>query len=450
MCRMKCGRAGGRGMDGMAATIRILGLAVLSLWAADSAGAEIMLAPPEFLFPGTGVIAVEAADVEADGDVDIVVPGISNLIAVVKNQGGGLFDPAETYPAGALHFDIAVADLNADERADLAMPTFDAEVLVWLNRGDGTFFDAVSFPTQGVAFGRAIAAADFDEDDDADLLIGDGFDSAKVLLLNDGNGSFDMGLPFVAGGTSISIAAGDVDGDGDADAVSVFSGIWLHVNNGDGTFAPAISLDPGEASSVAAGDLNGDEHLDFAASRSGVESGLAVVFLNGGDGLSYDVQSFVIDGLARDIAIGDLDLDGHPDLATSHVNNVNRVNVLRNTGDGSFEAPLEFFPGFYPQSVAIADIDGDGLSDVITGNELDDPPNVGVLLNETPILVPGDLNCDAQVNGKDVPALVLALVDPAEYEILFGDCNTGNGDLDGSGNVNQGDIPPFIDAVLGQ
>lgn len=62
----------------------------------------------------------------------------------------------------------------------------------------------------------------------------------------------------------------------------------------------------------------------------------------------------------------------------------------------------------------------------------------------------GDLNNDARIDRFDLEAFVLALVDPAGYAELYpGIDRIQRGDLNGDGLLNDGDIPLFIDALLG-
>jgi hypothetical protein len=89
--------------------------------------------------------------------------------------------------------------------------------------------------------------------------------------------------------------------------------------------------------------------------------------------------TFVAGDGSRSVAIGDLDGDGVPDLAVSNIFS-DDVSVLIGNGDGTFQTQLRFGAGDGPQSVAIGDLDGDGVPDlaVANGNSTD----VSVLLNQ--------------------------------------------------------------------
>ena len=67
------------------------------------------------------------------------------------------------------------------------------------------------------------------------------------------------------------------------------------------------------------------------------------------------------------VAIGDLNGDGKPDLATANLG-ADTVSVLPNRGDGSFRAKLDHRTGRGPRSLAIGDLNGDGKADLVTAN----------------------------------------------------------------------------------
>jgi hypothetical protein len=76
------------------------------------------------------------------------------------------------------------------------------------------------------------------------------------------------------------------------------------------------------------------------------------------------------------VAVGDLNGDGTPDLAVA--SGTSWVSVLLGNGDGTFQAARNFSAGTGPISVAAADLTGDGTLDLVVANESSD--NVSVLL----------------------------------------------------------------------
>ncbi len=67
------------------------------------------------------------------------------------------------------------------------------------------------------------------------------------------------------------------------------------------------------------------------------------------------------------MAIGDLDGDGHPDLAVP-VGVESSVGILMGRGDGTFDEPVLYVTGQSVGSVAMADLNGDGLTDLFIGH----------------------------------------------------------------------------------
>jgi hypothetical protein len=385
-----------------------LGAAVLPSF--SHAGTSVMFAEPDYLLPGHGILAVEAADIDGDGDSDLVALSSVDVMSVFRNQGEGRFASAETLAAPGTHLDFLIADMDGDGSPDCVTANFgEGTVTVMLNDGGGIFGPPTTFDAPGVSVCRGLAAGDLDGDGDRDLLVGDAFNASKAVLLNNGSGAFAQALPFTAGGTCIAVAIADLDGDGDRDAVTVFNGVWAHCNNGDGTFAPAVILATGEGhTSVAIADVNGDGGSDVAVSRSTSNgNNVARVFHNDGAACgSFTLIDYPISTLARDISLADLNGDGLIDLATSHVSSVDRVSVLLNLGEGAYGPAHEFFPGTYPQSLAIADVNADGLNDLATANQFHNPHSVGLLINVTPISVKGDITGDGVVNVSDLLAVI--------------------------------------------
>ncbi|HVP11285.1 MAG TPA: SUMF1/EgtB/PvdO family nonheme iron enzyme [Phycisphaerae bacterium] len=61
---------------------------------------------------------------------------------------------------------------------------------------------------------------------------------------------------------------------------------------------------------------------------------------------------------------------------------------------------------------------------------------------------PGDMNCDAAIDGADVGAFVLALINPSEYEATYPGCPVSNGDFVCNGGADTEDIGDFVECLL--
>jgi hypothetical protein len=100
-----------------------------------------------------------------------------------------------------------------------------------------------------------------------DLAVANSSDESVSVLLNQGDGTFAPAVPYAAGDYPTKVAAADLNGDGKVDlaVASYDESVSVLLNQGNGTFAPAVRYAVGgDAISVAAAELNGDGRPDLA------------------------------------------------------------------------------------------------------------------------------------------------------------------------------------------
>ena len=242
-----------------------------------------------------------------------------------------------------------------------------------------------------------------------------------------------------AGSGPARVLIGDLDGDGEPDLV-VLKGsdgtVGVYRNLGTNgplaatSFAPPVVLTiAGGASSVsglALADLAGDGRLDIIV--GGYSLNRIAIFQNFSSPGSLTTNSFggevdlAVNGYPSSIAVADLDGDGLPDIVTANQQG-NTVSILKNLGSGgtisddSFAAPVSFATGPNPWNVFIADIDGDGNPDVVTLNQGSASQKISILRNVGLM--------DGITTNSFAAAVDLAGVDSGETMAV--------GDLDGDG-----------------
>ena len=322
------------------------------------------------------VQAVYAADVDGDGDPDVLSASFSDdTIAWHENTGGdGSAWTAHTITTvadGAVS--VFAADVDGDGDPDALSAAQIGDTIAWYENGESLLrastFGASSAITADTHQTWSVATGDVDGDGDLDLVAGN-WGQANRLYLNDGRGGFAAGSDIDTDGhDTVSAILGDVDGDGDLDLIA---GNWdqpnrLHLNDGTGSFGAGSDIDTDgyDTRIVALGDMDGDGDLDLVASSATGEP--SRLYLNNGVG-SFGAGSDIDTGgyNTTSIALGDLDADGDLDLVSGNWNQENRVYL--NNGAGSFTGSS--IAGLYQtRSVTLGDVDGDGDLDLVRGNE---------------------------------------------------------------------------------
>ena len=216
---------------------------------------------------------------------------------------------------------------------------------------------------------RTVLAADLNGDGSRDLAVTfDGpFDRSTPggvsVFLNNGDGTFAPALTAPLGNFAFKAAAGDWNRDGFLDlAVSQSQpqSVMLLSGNGDGTFQPPVQLSDQASPALVSGDLNGDGRLDLIAAMSNgfrYFPGAAA----GGLGPAVEVDL----GLAGtfSLELGDFNSDGRMDVAQGSLAG-QFVSVALNEGGDRFSA-RRYLAGRDPIDLHAMDFDGDGVQDVV-------------------------------------------------------------------------------------
>jgi PKD repeat protein len=362
-------------------------------------------------FPSTtflGVRSVIAADLDGDGDQDVIFssgftfsgkdPHPEGRIAWYENTDGlATFGPQQVIVnTSSWMIVIRAADLNADGDLDLfaaaRSDSFSSGHVRWYPNLDGLgSFGPAQFVTTSAPGVRSVVAADLDEDGDLDVLSATVADNTIAWYANtNGLGSFgprQVISSLVVGPQSVFAA--DLDGDGDQDVLSPSIGAlsWFANTDGLGSFVTqqVVSLPGDFLHAVIAADVDGDGDADVISttdpstltSNCGVAGNIAWYANTDGLGALGEQQlitsrSDPVPG-ARIVRATDLDGDGKLDvLAGSGASfgfctNDSVISWFRNTdGQGTFGLQ-QFITTTNNRvgSFTTADLDGDGDQDVL-------------------------------------------------------------------------------------
>jgi len=345
-------------------------------------------------YPGYRPYGAVHADLDGDGDLDIILPlAERDSISILTNDGSGNYTTlTQLYSgSGALPYNISSGDYNKDGSMDFTVANYSsANVEVFINTGSLTF----SRTTYGAQSGTvASVSVDLDGDGDIDIAAYNRSGGTVSIFKNNGNGTFSSAVntSYVTYNAN-RLRAVDIDNDHDMDLViaGLNSNIIIVKNNGDGTFTTITDTGLNNAEDVQFVDLDHDGDMDMVSAYQLGDN--VKISLNNGNGTFASGTDFSYNN-PTSVAFMDLSYDGDIDIIVSaqDEDNYDQIEYLVNNGSASFAKEYGFyglmtdyeysFAG-YP-SLSTADVDGDGDLDLVQTSRL----NSYVAINKSSDLV---------------------------------------------------------------
>jgi len=323
-----------------------------------------------------GAQDVSTADLDGDGDEDVLsASATDNKIAWYENTGGS-FSPQKTITTDAnLAESVYATDIDGDGDQDVLSASNGDDKIAWYENTGGSF-SSQKIITTNTDGANSVYAADLDGDDDADVLSASWRDD-KIAWYENTGGSFSSQkiITTDADGAG-SVYAADLDGDGDQDVLSASSGgdkiAWYENTGGSFSSQKVITTNVNTPHSVYATDLDGDGDTDVL-SASFSDDKIAWYENTGGSFSSQKIITTDADG-AGSVYAADLDGDGDPDVLSASASG-NKVSAYDNqiNEEGGFGGELTVSESAErPRSVHATDLDGDSEPDVLSASALDD------------------------------------------------------------------------------
>jgi hypothetical protein len=331
---------------------------------------ELCFEDTTVLTANDSTFSARIGDVSGSPAADLVHLIVDQAVVRVGN-GGGNFGPA-IFDAAVVAQRFELADLDGDGELDMVVAGTSGQLQVLLGSGAGSFAPWSATPTG--ADPQALAVGRLDGDENLDVVVGSG--TTLYSALNDGSGDLEVGPTSATAGAVMGIALADFDGDGTTDvALTVDGGGWqgvaLQRGVGNGAFQ-AQEATPGQlpgARGIATGDFDGDGAADIAYASQPAQV-IGVLLGTGGGGFRSELAAPTGSGPYA-VHAADLDGDGRDEIIVAHQGE-SSLRIFQVSARGPVEA-LQIPLAATVTALHSGDVNGDGVPDLAatsTGAEI--------------------------------------------------------------------------------
>lgn len=229
----------------------------------------------------SGAQRFQARDIDGNGSVDLVgIDRVTGVLQVARNDGSGNFSvstQATGITSGTAVL-IDLADMNSDGQLDIVLGGVNnSSGAILYGGGQGSFGTQTAITLTGMTFGNRMRLVDFDLDGQAEIVTQS---SSAVAIGGASSNGFNLSATLASGFGYDSLIVADINNDGfmdvsfrDTSAIPGASGVFL--NDGSGGFSlsgAASHFGAAATTAMGFGDINGDGVLDFINASTGSSS----------------------------------------------------------------------------------------------------------------------------------------------------------------------------------
>jgi PKD repeat protein len=327
-----------------------------------------------------GTASIHACDLDEDGDMDVLAAVIEdNDIVWWSNNGGSEITWTKHVIDGNFSGarSVYAADIDGDGDLDVLGTAYDGnQVAWWSNNGGDPIIWTKYIITYVLYQPHEIYAVDIDGDDDIDVLTASSGSNKIDLWRNDGGDPIVWNEQLIGNNVAMakSVRAADIDGDGAIDVIGAGLGdnrvIWWRNNGGDPIYWTENTIDNDfyGAHRVEAVDLDEDGDMDVVgAAYSGHE--VAWWRNEGGNPPMWTKQTIDSNFVNACVAsAADIDGDGDIDVAAT-AQGSDEIAWWSNDGGDPINWTKSVIDHFdRPWPLYICDLDGDGDQDILAGS----------------------------------------------------------------------------------